>query len=149
MAAPDLEALRNNLTRAEAFGARVNELNEKLRKISNVRESLVKSDELIARNSGYADAMAGLQKTVKDELEKLDAAFGRRQDGLVSRINGYRSLLMASGRPSQVEEKGMTDATAALEEAEKLIDGFMKGPWEEYSVALKKINLTGDAVVIF
>ncbi|MRR19159.1 hypothetical protein EG827_03105 [bacterium] len=149
MAAPDLDALRNNLERAEAFGGRINTLNGKLGNISKVRESLARGDELIAHNPGFADAMAGIQKTVKEELVKLDAAFGWRQDGLVSRINGYRALLMASGVPSQQEEKAMTDAAAALEEAEKLIDGFMKGPWEEYSGALKKITLTGDSVVIF
>ena len=148
MAAPDTDALVKNLDRAEAFGVRVNNLNGKLKFISTVRESLARSEELIARNPGFAEAMTAIHKTVNEELAKMDEVFGRRQDGLVSRINGYRSLLMASGVPSQQEEKGMTDAVAALEEAEKLIDGFMEGPWKEYAATLKKINLTIDSVII-
>ena len=148
MAAPDTDALVKNLERAEAFGVRINALNEKLKYIGNVRESLAKSEELIARNPGFAEAMTAIQKTVKEELAGMDDVFGRRQDGLVSRINGYRSLLMASGVPSQQEEKGMTDAVAALEEAEKLIDGFMEGAWKEYAATLKKIDLTIDSVII-
>ncbi|MFZ2287079.1 MAG: hypothetical protein WAV93_08860 [Bacteroidales bacterium] len=148
MTAPDTEALRRNLERAEKFGMRINDLNEKLKAISGVRESLAKSDELIKSNPGFAEAMSGLHKTVKEELEKLDEAFGRRQGGMVSRINGYRSILLASGVPSQQEERGMTDAVAAIEEAEKMISGFLDGSWKRYTEALKKINLTGESVVL-
>lgn len=148
MAAPDTDALQRNFERAETFGAKINELNEKLKTISGVRGSLAKSDELISRNPGFAEALSGIHKTVKEELAKLDEAFTRRQEGLVSRINGYRSLLMASGVPSQQEEKGMSDAVAALEEAGKMIDGFLEGPWAGYTEALRKITLTGDTVIL-
>ncbi len=148
MAAPDTSALRSNLARAEAFGLRINTLNENLQKITGVRESLAKSEELMARDSSFAEAMAPIQKTVKEELAKLDEAFGRSQDGLVSRINGYRSLLMASGVPSQQEEKVMTDATAAAEDAEKLINGFLDGIWTSYSNALKGVSLKGNTVIL-
>lgn len=148
MEAPDTDALRKNLERAEAFGARIKELNEKLALIKSVRESLAKSEELSKNNPGFAEAIKDIHKTVKEEVAKLDEAFGRRQSGLVSRINGYRSLMMASGVPSQQEEKGMTDAEAAFEEAMKMIDQFLTGPWAAYTEALKKITLTGDSVVL-
>lgn len=148
MEAPDTDALRKNLERAEAFGARIKELNEKLALIKSVRESLAKSDDLSKNNPGFAEAIKDIHKTVKEEVAKLDEAFGRRQPGLVSRINGYRSLMMASGVPSQQEEKGMTDAEAAFEEAMKMIDQFLTGPWAAYTEALKKITLTGDSVVL-
>lgn len=148
MEAPDTDALRKNLERAEAFGARIKELNEKLALIKSVRESLAKSDDLSKNNPGFAEAIKDIHKTVKEEVAKLDEAFGRRQSGLVSRINGYRSLMMASGVPSQQEEKGMTDAEAAFEEAMKMIDQFLTGPWAAYTEALKKITLTGDSVVL-
>lgn len=148
MAAPDTDALRRNLERAEAFGTRINDLNEKLKAISGVRESLAKGEELISRNPGFAETLSGVQKAVKEDLAKLDEAFGRRQDGLVSRINGYRSILMASGVPSQQEEKGMADAVAAMEEAEKMINEFLGGSWASYIDALKKITLTGDVVIL-
>ncbi len=148
MEAPDTTALRRNFERAEAFGARIEVLNEKLALIKSVRESLAKSEELSKNNPGFAEAISGIHKTVKEEVVKLDEAFGRRQSGYVSRINGYRSLLMASGVPSQQEEKGMTDAIAALEEGLKIIDQFLTGPWAEYGDTLKKINLTGDSVIL-
>jgi len=146
--APDTDALRENFARAESFGARITELNEKLVLIKSVRESIAKSEELSKNNPGFAEAIKTIHKTVKEEVAKLDEAFGRRQSGLVSRINGYRSLMMASGAPSQQEEKGMTDAVTALEDAGKMIDQFLTGPWAEYKETLKKINLTGDSVIL-
>ena len=146
--APDSEALRKNFERAEAFSLRVAGLNEKLKKITAIRESIAKSDSLIVNIPDFAAAVSDIHNTVKEELAQLDASFGRRDEGLISRINGYRSLLMASGLPSQQEEKSMTDAEAALAEAGKLIDGFLEGPWKEYADALKKVTVTGDAVVI-
>lgn len=148
MEAPDINALRRNFERVEAFGARITELNEKLALIKTVRESLAKSDELIKKNPGFAETIKEIHRTVNEEVTKLDEAFERRQTGLVSRINGYRSLMMAAGVPSQQEEKSMTDAVAAMEEAERMIDLFLSGPWAEYVETLKKINLTGDAVVL-
>ncbi|MFN2313710.1 MAG: hypothetical protein ABR531_04595, partial [Bacteroidales bacterium] len=148
MAAPDTDALIRNLERAGAFGARISELNEKLKIISIVRESLAKSEELISRDPGFAETMSGIHKTVKEDLTKLDEAFGRRPDGLSSRISGCRSLLMASGVPSQQEEKGMTDAEPAIQEAEEMINEFLGGSWASYTDALKKITLTGDAVIL-
>ncbi len=146
--APDSEALRKNYERAEAFSLRVTALNDKLNKISGIRESIAKSDSLISRIPDFAAAVSDAHKTVKEELTELDKTFGRREEGLISRINGYRALLMASGVPSQQEEKSMTDAEAALVEAVKLIDGFLEGPWAEYADALKRVTVTGDAVVI-
>ncbi len=148
MAPPDTEALRRNLVRAEAFSTRITGLNEKLKVISTVRESLAKSDELMVHDPGFAEAISDIHKTVKEELAKLDEAFTRRQGGLVSRINGYRSLVMASGVPSEQEELGMTDAMAAMDESEKLMDEFLGGAWAAYTEALKKTNLTGDAVIL-
>jgi photosystem II stability/assembly factor-like uncharacterized protein len=146
--APDSEALRNNYEKAEAFSARVAELNDKLKKITAIRESIAKSDSLISGIPDFAETVSGIHNTVKEELAKLDRTFGRREEGLISRINGYRVLLMASGLPSQQEEKSMTDAEAALAEAVKLIDGFLDGPWAEYAETLKRVTVTGDAVVI-
>ncbi len=148
MAAPDTEALRRNIERAGAFGIRINEFNEKLKAISGVRKSLAKSDDLLSRNPGFAETLSGLHKAVKEDLAKLDEAFGRRQDGLSSRINGYRSILMASGVPSQQEEKAIADAVAAMEEAEKMINEFLGGSWADYTDALKKITLPGDVVIL-
>jgi hypothetical protein len=146
--APDSEALRKNYEKAVAFSEGVAELNDKLKKIPGIRESIAKSDSLITRIPNFATAISDIHNTVKEELAGLDRTFGRREEGLISRINGYRALLMASGVPSQQEEKSMTDAEAALAEAVKLIDGFLEGPWAGYADALKRVTVTGDAVVI-
>ncbi len=146
--APDSEALRKCYEKAEVFSTRVAELNDKLNKITAIRESIAKSDSLISRIPDFAAAVSDIHNTVKEELAGLDRTFGRRDEGLISRINGYRALLMASGVLSQQEEKSMTDAEAALTEAVKLIDGFLEGPWAEYADTLKRVTVTGDAVVI-
>jgi hypothetical protein len=145
--APDIDALRKNYEMAEAFSARVESLNDKLRKITGIRESIAKSDSLISRIPDFAAAVSDVHNTVKEELAGLDRTFGRRDDGLISRINGYRALLMASGVLSQQEEKSVSDAEAALAEAVKLIDGFLEEPWAGYTDTLKKVTVTGDAVV--
>ena len=146
--APDIDALRKNFETAEAFSARVEALNDKLKKISGIRESIAKSDSLISRVPDFAAAVSETHKTVSEELDRIDRTFERRDEGLISRINGYRALLMASGVLSQQEEKSISDAEEALAEAVKLIDGFLEGPWSEYVDALKRVTVTGDAVVI-
>jgi photosystem II stability/assembly factor-like uncharacterized protein len=148
MEAPDSDAIRKNYERAVKFGARIESLNEKLKGISKVRESIANSEKLFQNNPGFAEAVSEKHKAVREELARLDEAFWRRQDGLSARINGYRSLLMASGVPSQQEEKGMADAVAAMEEAEKMLNEFLGGSWASYADALRKITLTGDTVIL-
>ena len=72
----------------------------------------------------------------------MEEVFGRRQDGLVSRINGYRSMVMASGGISQQEEKSMTDSGGCPGGGKTLIDGFLEGTVERIPVdsQLKKVE---------
>jgi hypothetical protein len=88
MAAPDTEALERNFERAKAFGSRIESLNARLKSLPSVRESLAKSDRFIKENPGFAEAVSTEYNAVKDELAKMDEQFGRRQEGLTSRING-------------------------------------------------------------
>lgn len=148
MTAPDTDALKRNLARAEAFAIRINELNEKLKAIGDIRESLAKSDNLISRDPDFANAVSGIHKTVKEEFTRLNEAFSRRPDGLISRINGYRSIMMASGILSHQEEKAMSDAEGAMEEALKMVNGFIDRTWSDYTEALRKVTLTSDRVII-
>lgn len=148
MDAPDMVALRRNLERANEFGSAVESLNKRLRMITGVRESLAKSKDLMEKNPGFASAVSEDYKSVAEELAKLDEAFGRRQEGLSSRISGYRTAVMATGELSAQEEKAMKDAESALEEAERLITAFTEGSWARYAEKLKGISLQGDEVII-
>lgn len=148
MATPDTEALERNFERAKAFGSRIESLNARLKSLPSVRESLAKSDRFIKENPGFAEAVSTEYNAVKDELAKMDEQFGRRQEGLTSRINGYRSVLMASGALTEQEEKSFADAGAALEEAERLTTAFLEGSWERYVTKLKTITVAGDAVIL-
>ena len=56
--------------------------------------------------------------------------------------------MMAGGQLSQEEVKSMTEAEAALTEANSRIDVFLSGPWAAYLEAIKKVTLTGDQVII-
>jgi len=148
MAAPDIDILRKNYERAVTFGAGIESLNAKLRNLVTVRESLAKTEKLIVEHPGFAAAVSEEYKAVKEELAKLDEAFGRRQDGLTGRIGGHRSLLMASGPLSEQEEQGIADAETALTEAARMVGAFLDGSWARYTKKLKEITLTGEEVIL-
>jgi photosystem II stability/assembly factor-like uncharacterized protein len=148
MAAPDIDALRKNHERAVTFGAGIESLNTKLRTLTTVRESLAKTEKLIEKHPDFAAAVSEEYRSVKEGLAKLDDAFGRRQDGLTSRIGGYRVLLTASGPLTGQEEKGFADAEAALAEAATITAAFLDGSWARYRAKLKQITLKGDEVIL-
>jgi hypothetical protein len=148
MSGQDFDAMRKNIATAEAFSLRVNDLNEKLKTVKEIKESVAKGDELIAKSPSFAEAVSGTHNIVKEELKKLEEALDRQPDGLISKINGYRSLLMTTGSLSQQEEKNYADAGAALLQANTSIDEFINGPWAKYIEALKLVTLTGDQVII-
>jgi hypothetical protein len=148
MAGQDFEAMRKNIATAEAFSLRVKDLNEKLKKVKEMKESVASGDELIAKSPSFAEAVSGTHNVVKEEINKLREALDSQPDGLISKVNGYRSLLMTTGPLSQQEEKNYADAVAALDEANSRIDEFIAGPWAKYTEALKSITLTGEQVII-
>jgi photosystem II stability/assembly factor-like uncharacterized protein len=143
----DFEALKRNWARAELFFPEIESINKKLREVKNAGESLAKSSDLIKNVPAFAQAMADTYKSVNDQFAKLEETLTKRPDGLVSKINGYRALAMASGTLSQSEEKSVSDAEAALKEANSVIDSFMAGPWASYSEQLKKLTLTGEEAI--
>jgi photosystem II stability/assembly factor-like uncharacterized protein len=143
----DFEALKRNRARAELFFPEIESINKKLREVKNAGESLAKSSDLIKNVPAFAQAMADTYKSVNDQFAKLEETLTKRPDGLVSKINGYRALAMASGTLSQSEEKSVSDAEAALKEANSVIDSFMAGPWASYSEQLKKLTLTGEEAI--
>jgi hypothetical protein len=143
----DFEAMRKNITQAEAFGELVNTLNAKLKNIKEIKDRFTKSDEMIIKSSSFAEAASATYNTVKEQFTKLEEALDRRPDGLIAQINGYRVLITASGQLSQQEKKSMAEAEAALTEANLRIDDFISGPWAAYKEALKKVTLTGDEVI--
>lgn len=148
MALPDTEALKRNYDMARAFAARIESLNATLKPLTAVRESLANSDRLIKEDQGFATAVSDEYKAVKEELARMDEAFGKRQDGLTGRINGYRAILMASGPLGEQEEKTFSDAGAALEEAARMATTFLDGSWAKYVSKLKETTVTGDAVIL-
>ncbi len=148
MEAPDADALKKNYERALTFGEGIESLNKSLTLIASVRESLARSELLIKKNPGFAEAVSDTYKAVSEDLAKLDELFGRRQEGLASRINGYRAVVMATGALSAQEDKAMKDAEAALVEAEKLVKEFVEGSWARYTEKLKGISLPGDVVIM-
>jgi len=148
MAAPDIDALRKNYERALTFGTAIEALNTKLKAVTEVRDAIAKSEKLFPFNPGFATAVSEEHKAVKEELAKLDEAYWRRQDGLSSRIGGYRVLLSATGPLTDQEEKGTADAEAAIAEAEKLVNTMMEGSWTRYKSKLKEVTLTGEEVIL-
>ncbi|MCI0522219.1 MAG: hypothetical protein L0Y37_01045 [Bacteroidales bacterium] len=143
----DFNAIAENSSRAEAFIPGIDDLNAKLKQIRECRETVVKSDNLIEKLPRFAELVAGTHKIVKDELTKLEELLNKRPDGVLARVNGYRTLVMASGALSQSEQKSVTDAEAALGEANTLIDGFLDGPWTEYQAILNNVDIPLDQIL--
>ena len=143
----DLEALKSNMARAELFYPEIEAINKKLSEVKNISESIAKGNELVKNVPAFAEAVKDTHKIVSEALVKLEESLTARPDGLLSKINGYRALAMASGPLSQSEEKSVSDAETALKEANSIIDSFLSGPWASYREQLKKITLTGDEVI--
>lgn len=143
----DFKAIAENTARAEAFVPGINDLNVKLKKIRECRETVAKGDDLIEKLPRFAELVSTTQKTVKDELTKLEELLNKRPDGVLSRVNGYRTLVMASGALSQSEQKSVKVAEDALAEANTLIDGFLNGPWKEYQAVLNKVDIPLDQII--
>jgi photosystem II stability/assembly factor-like uncharacterized protein len=148
MEAPDTDALKRNNERALAFGSRVEALNEKLLTITQVRETLAKTKDIMDKDPGFAQEMTDQYKAVSEDVAKLDEAFNRRPDGLLPRINGYRAVVMTSEVPAPQEEKSFTDAVSAMEEAEKITDAFLTGSWEKFRDTLSNLTLQGDIILV-
>jgi hypothetical protein len=148
MEAPDSDALKRNYERALAFGNRVEALNEKLLTITQVRETLAKTKDIMDNDPGFAQEISDLHKTVSEDVAKLDEAFNRRPDGLLSRINGYRAVVMTSEVSARQEEKAFNDTASAMEEAEKITDAFITGSWEKFRDTLSNLTLQGDLILI-
>lgn len=147
--AQDFAAIQKNQMRAEVFGSKITAFNPELEKYSELKAQVAKTDEAIAKIPGFAETALAAQKAVKEAIERVDLKLNSRQQGLIQQINGYRVLMMATGSLSQQEEKSMSDAEAALGEAEKLLKDFMEKDWAAYRSALEKISLTGDKIIIF
>jgi photosystem II stability/assembly factor-like uncharacterized protein len=143
----DYEAVRRNMARAETFISSIEAINKKLKEVKSIKESLAKSSALIKNIPIFAEAVSATHKSVSEEFAKLEEALTRRPDGLISRINGYRTLAMATGALSQAEEKNVSDAESALEEANTMIDAFLSGPWASYSDVVKKLTMTGEEAI--
>ncbi len=148
MAAPDIDALSRNYERARSFGVRIESLNASLRTLAKVRESLANSDRLMKEDLAFATAVSAEHRAVKEELARMDEAFGKPQDGLTSLINGYRAILMADGPLTAQEEKNFSDAGAALEEGIKMTGAFLDGTWTKYVSKLKETPVTGAAAIL-
>ena len=144
----DTDAIKGNHEMAVAFGSRIDSLNEKLKIIIRVREAIANSEKLFVHNPDFAAAISDTHKAVKEELEGMDKAFRERQEGLSTRIGGYRVLLTATGPLTEQEGKAVKDAEDALGEAQRLIKALTEGSWSRYVTKLKEVTLRGDAVIM-
>ncbi|NLD63942.1 MAG: hypothetical protein GX646_08590 [Bacteroidales bacterium] len=144
----DTDAIKGNHEMAVAFGSRIDSLNEKLKILIRVREAIANSEKLFVHNPDFAAAISDTHKAVKEELEGMDKAFRERQEGLSTRIGGYRVLLTATGPLTEQEGKAVKDAEDALGEAQRLIKALTEGSWSRYVTKLKEVTLRGDAVIM-
>jgi photosystem II stability/assembly factor-like uncharacterized protein len=143
----DYNAIAENYAKAEGFIPGINDLNVKLKRIRECRETVAKSDNLIEKLPRFAELVSTPQKVIKEELTRLEELLNKRPEGVLAKVNGYRTLVMASGPLSQSERKIVTEAEAAIGEANTLIDGFLNGPWKEYQAVVNKVDIPLDQII--
>lgn len=147
MPEPDYDAVKKNMARAEAIIPSIELINKKLKDLESKKDALTRAGGLIAAYPALAESLSSAHKSAADEFKKLEETLTRRPDGLIQRINGYRTLAMTTGRLSQAEEKTVNDAEAALREADMMIDSLMGGTWGAFTDALRKVTLNGEEAI--
>lgn len=143
----DTGALKENLERAAAFAPAIASLNGKIKSLKNIKEVIAKSDELAKKDSVFAQVISESYNNVNEQFKQLEKKLGNRRDGLISKINGYRMIAMASGRLSGQEEEMVSDAEKALKEAGTVIDDFLNGPWKDYRELLDKTEVLSGKIL--
>ena len=141
--APDIRVMKGNYHRADEIGSRIKDLNSRYQKFFDCNGVIAKVDELSGKYMVFGDSVRSFQDSLRKKYENIDRKLTSRPDGLFSKINETRVLTTATGRLSENEEKSVSEALTALDEASKLINDFLDNDWVIY-----RQNLSGKSVPV-
>jgi len=143
MPSPNIEILKQNYKRSDEIGIRVKDLNSLYQKFFNCNAIITKVDDFAKKNGAFADSVKAFHFPVKEKYDALEKKLSARTDGLFSKINRSSVLTSATDVLTPEEEKSVSTAISALDEASKLLNDFMTSDWIVYqkNISEKKIPL--------
>ncbi|MCD4768677.1 MAG: hypothetical protein K8R35_00730, partial [Bacteroidales bacterium] len=145
--APNVDAVKANHLRGYELQNKIKAYNSKYQSFTSVRDKLTKMNDLITDDMSFAEEYKEIYKTVNSEYKKLNRRFTSRDDGFRMKMFRLNILYSATDKLTDVEEKSVTGAIEAMDEAEALIDGFMDREWNDYKNFFKEKNITLDKLI--
>jgi hypothetical protein len=147
LSAANISVMKQNFRRADNIAKRIRELNESYQKFFDCSSIINKVDEIAKKNKAFSDAVKDFHGILKQKYDDMERRLSSRPDGLFAKINGYRILTSATDSLKANEEKNVSDAVSSLDEAAKMINGFMKEDWPVYQKNLAEKTVPLDAII--
>ncbi len=143
MPAPDIDAIKQNLKRADEITKGIKELNGLYQKFYECGSTITKVDDLTKKNSVFAESVKDFHSQFKTKFEGLERKLSGRPEGLFIKINSYRILLSAARQLTAEEEKTVSESKQSLEEAIKTLNDFLTTdlPGYQNNLAGKQVPL--------
>jgi photosystem II stability/assembly factor-like uncharacterized protein len=140
---PDLDAIKQNLKRADDISKGINELNTSYQKFYDCNSIITKVDDMLKKNKAFADSVKEFHNQLKTKYENLERKLSVRPDGLFVKINIYRVLTTATKQLTGDEEKSVAESIVSLDEAIKILREFLSVDWKGYQNNLsdKQVSL--------
>jgi photosystem II stability/assembly factor-like uncharacterized protein len=145
--APDIDAVKKNLKKADDISKQIKELNASYQKFYECNTTITKVDDFIRKNKAFAESVKEFHSLFKAKYDDLERKLSGRPDGLFVKINNYRVLSTATKQLSADEEKTVAESIRSLEEAVKLINEFMTVDWTGYQNNISNKQVPVDAVI--
>jgi photosystem II stability/assembly factor-like uncharacterized protein len=144
---PNVTAMKANYKRADEIAGKVKELNSLYQKFFECSSLITKVEDLSNKNKAFAESVKDFHPQLKQKYDGIERKLSARPDGLFNKINGSRILTSATDVLTDAEEKGVTAAKNALEEASKLIDDFLKTDWPAYQNSISGKQISIEAII--
>ena len=145
--APDIDAIKQNLKRADGISKGIKGLNDSYQKFYECNTTITKVDDLARKNSTFAESVKEFHNQFKTKYDGLERKLSGRPDGLFVKINNFRVLTTATKHLTEDEEKTVAESIASLDEALKILNEFLSVDWNGYQNNLKNIQVPLEAVI--
>jgi photosystem II stability/assembly factor-like uncharacterized protein len=144
---PDTSAMSSNIRRADDISRGIKEINTLYQKFSECSSLITKVDDLTKKDKAFAESVKDFHNQLKTKYDGIDKKLTGRPEGLFAKINGYRVLSTATKQLTQDEEKAISEAKRALDEATGLMNDFMNTDWGAYQKNLENKQVSLDVII--
>jgi photosystem II stability/assembly factor-like uncharacterized protein len=145
--APDIDAIKQNLKRADEISKGIKELNASYQKFYECNSIITKVDDLVIKNKAFAESVKDFHGQFKTKYDSIDRKLSGRPDGLFVKINSYRILTTATKQLNADEEKTVAESIRSLDEALKILSEFMTTDWVGYQNNLSNKQVSLEAII--